>query len=404
MDVAARMEVIRELCSFEGRRTGTDAERRAGNWLGERLRAGGRAAEVEPIYVHPQVGLVHGLHCALGFAGSLIAIAAPPVGFAIVLVTSVSMYLDLNARFYLLRRIFFRRASQNVVSPGKRPNAPARLILTAHYDAARTGAFFEPKRLARFSRLAASVPFPLGPFRIAFWSFALLLPILGLRMAGVDSPALSLVQLPPTLILLGALFLLVDIELSDVVPAANDNASGVATTLSLAEELDADPLQNLDVWVVLPGAEESLLEGMRAFLRSHRKELDRDRTYFLNIDCVGGGELRYVTGQGLAVTYALDRRLAELCAAVASADREDGNRYRAEPVVHPLASDALAVRLAGFPVADLTMLAPGTMFPPNYHRMEDRPSAIDPEALDRAHGFALDLIRQLDREAGRRLA
>ena len=35
--------------------------------------------------------------------------------------------------------LFFRRASQNVVSPGANPEAPARLLLVAHYDAARTG-------------------------------------------------------------------------------------------------------------------------------------------------------------------------------------------------------------------------------------------------------------------------
>ena len=397
------MDVIRELCSIEGRRTGTDAERRAADWLAERLRAEGRSADVEPIYVHPQVGLIHGAHCAFGFAGSLIAIAAPPVGFAIVLATAVSMYLDLNARFYLLRRLFFRRASQNVVSPGKRPGAPARLFLTAHYDVARTGALFHPKRVARFSRVAERLPFPIGPLRIAFWSLAALLPILGLRMAGIDSNVVSLIQLLPTLILLGWVFLLVDVELSDIVPGANDNASGVATALALAGELDETPLENLDVWVLLTGGEESGFEGMRAYLRAHRKKLDTDRTYFLNLDSIGGGRLRYVTSEGLAVSYALDRRLIELCAAVASADREDGNRYGAEPINYPFASDALAVRLAGYAVADLTMLAPGTMFPANYHRMDDRPSAIDPAALDRAHGFALDLIRQLDRDAGRRL-
>ncbi len=48
MDVAARLQVIRELCSFEGRLAGTDAERRAGNWLAERLRDDGRRVEVEP--------------------------------------------------------------------------------------------------------------------------------------------------------------------------------------------------------------------------------------------------------------------------------------------------------------------------------------------------------------------
>src|SRR4051794_27307566 len=212
------MDVIRELCSFEGRLAGTDAERRAANRLANRLREIGRRAEIEPTYVHPQYALVHATHCALGFAASLLAIVQPAIGFAIVLATAVSMYLDLNARFYLLRRLFFRRASQNVVSRGKRPEAPARLLLTAHYDVARTGALFEPKRLARLSRIAQRLPFPFGPFRVAFWSLAILLPILGLRMAGVDSAALSLIQLPPTLALLVGVFLLVDVELSDIVP------------------------------------------------------------------------------------------------------------------------------------------------------------------------------------------
>src|SRR3954462_4169324 len=128
------MEVINELCSFEGRRAGTAAERRAANWLAQRLRDRGRRAVIEPTYVHPQYGLVHALHCALGFAGSLVAILQPAVGFGMVLVAALSLYLDLNGRFSPPRRIFFRRASQNVVARGKKPDAPARVFITAHYD------------------------------------------------------------------------------------------------------------------------------------------------------------------------------------------------------------------------------------------------------------------------------
>src|ERR687896_747574 len=52
MDSAGRMEIVRELCSFERRLTDTDAERRAANRLAERLRELGRTPEVEPIHVH----------------------------------------------------------------------------------------------------------------------------------------------------------------------------------------------------------------------------------------------------------------------------------------------------------------------------------------------------------------
>ncbi len=237
--------------------------------------------------MHPQFALAQAAHCVLGFAGSLLAIVSPPAGFALVLVTAVSMYLDLNARLYVVRRLFFRRASQNVVSPGPRADAPARLFLCAHYDAARTGPFFRPRTIARFARLDRLSPLPLGPFRILFWSLAALLPILGARMAGIDSILISVLQLVPTLILLIGILMLVDLELSDVVPGANDNASGVATVLSLAEELAASPPENLDVSILLTGGGECLMEGMRGFLRAHRKELDRETTYFLNIEAAG---------------------------------------------------------------------------------------------------------------------
>jgi Peptidase family M28 len=246
------MEIIRELCSFEGRLAGTDAERRAANRAAERLRELGRKAEVEPTYVHPQYGLVHALHCLLGFAGSLVAIELPELGFGLVLAAATSMYLDLNYRLYLVRSLFFRRASQNVVSRGGRADAPGRLIVCAHVDAGHSGAVYTPKRARRAARLRQRFPW-LGPFRLLFWSLAALLPLLGARMAGIDSDAISVLQLPSTLILLLGIFALVEIELSPVVPGANDNASGVATALSIAQELEAEPPENLDVWFVLDG-------------------------------------------------------------------------------------------------------------------------------------------------------
>ncbi len=395
------MDVIRELCSFENRLAGSDAERRAANWLAMRLRDGGRRAEIEPTYVHPRYGLVHAAHCALGFAGSLLAIVQPAIGFAIVLATAVSMYLDLNYRVYLVRRLFFRRASQNVISPGGRPGAPARVFLCAHYDAARTGAAFDPKQVARGARFAARLPLPIGPFRILFWSLAILLPILGARMAGIDSGLISLLQLFPTLILLVGVFLLTDIELSDVVPGANDNASGVATVLSLADELSANPPAHLDVWVLLTGAEECLQEGMRSFVRAHRGDLDRETTYFVNVDTVGRGNVRFEAGAGWVVTYQLNRRLVELCNAIATADREDSNRYKARPLVHGVAGDSMPPRIAGFPATAISCRNDLNYVPGN-HTPDDTPERVDPAALDRAHGFALELVRALDRDVGRR--
>jgi hypothetical protein len=319
----------------------------------------------------------------------------PVLGFALVLFAATSMYLDLNGRFYLLRRAFFRRASQNVVSGGGRADAPARLLLIAHLDAAKTGYAYAPKRMRRLNR------FPLSPSRLVFWSAAFLVPVLATRAAGVDSELVSLIQLPPTLVLLIAIFALVDIELSDVVPGANDNASGVAVAISLGEELASEPAENLEVWVVLTGAGEALAEGMRAFVRSRRKQFDPRSTYVVDLVSLGAGDVRFVTGEGPAVTYELGSRLTELATAIAEADAEQANRFRAVAIRHGAGSDALPARLAGWPATTIACIEPGAALPAHYHLPTDLPDSIDPEALDRAHDFALELIRRLDRDLGR---
>jgi Peptidase family M28 len=390
------MEIIRELCSFEGRGPGTDAERRAANVLAARLRGIGRPARIEPFFCHPQYAIVHLVHAALGIAGSLLATLEPAVGFGLVFLAAVSTYLDLNTRLYLVRSLIFRRASQNVVSPGDRPDAPARLVLIAHYDAARTGFIFS-KASTRIRRLPERVRLGLGPFRIFFWAgLAPLLPILGARMGGLDATWLSAVQAVPTIVLIVAAFLLIDIALSEIVPGAYDNASGVAAVLAAAEELTANPPENLDLWVLLAGSEESFCEGSRAFVRAHRKEFDRQSTAFVNVDSVSYGGVAYEISQGAVISLPHDPQLIELCQALSTAGAGE-----ARPIRHPLLDDALPPRVRRLRSITIRTTDSDGNLAPWYHTHEDTPERADPAALTRATEFVVALARLLDREAGR---
>jgi hypothetical protein len=389
------MEVVRDLCSFEGRGPGTDAERRAANMLAGRLRAIGRKGQIEPFFCHPQYAIVHLIHAAMGVAGSLLATVQPAIGFTLVFLAAVSTYLDVNTRLYLVRSLLFRRVSQNVVSPGDRPNAPARLVLIAHYDAARTGFIFS-KASNRIRRLPERVRLGLGPFRLFFWAgLAPLLPILGARMAGLDPSWLSAIQAIPTIVLIVAAFLLIDIALSDIVPGAYDNASGVAAVVSAADELTANPPENLDVWVLLAGSEESFCEGSRAFVRARRKELDRRTTCFLNVDSVSYGGPAYEISQGAVISLNHDPELIELCEALSSAG------VAAKPIRHPLLDDALPPRIRRMRSITVRTTDPEGNLAPWYHTHDDVPDRVDGEALTRATEFLIALARLLDRETGR---
>jgi hypothetical protein len=395
VDSTERLEVIRELCSFKERGPGTDAERRAANMLAGRLRGIGRRAEIEPFFTHPEYAIVHLIHAAMGVAGSILATVQPAAGFALVLLAAVSTYLDLNTRLYLVRSLLFRRASQNVVSQGDRPDAPSRLILMAHYDAARTGYVFS-KGANRTRKLPERTRLALGPFRIFFWlGLAPLLPILGARMAGLDATWLNALQAVPTIVLIVSGFLFIDIALSEIVPGAYDNASGIAAVLTAAEELTANPPENLDVWVVLAGSEESFCEGSRAFVRSHRKDFDRATTAFVNVDSVSSGGVAYEISQGPVISLPHDPQLIELCEALSAAGQT------ARPIRHPVLDDAMAARVRRFRAITLRTTDEDGNLAPWYHTHDDTPDRVDPDALTRASDFVVSLARLLDREAGR---
>ncbi len=140
----ARLE-IEELVGFEGRIAGSDAERRAADHLAGRLRELGREAQIEPITVHPNWALTHLIHALLAIAGSLVAVASPPIGALIAAFAALSTLGDLTGTLFLVRRLTGRRASQNVLSreDGGKPGV---VVLVAHYDAARGGSIFSSPR------------------------------------------------------------------------------------------------------------------------------------------------------------------------------------------------------------------------------------------------------------------
>jgi hypothetical protein len=393
---------IEALVGFEGRWPGTDAERRAARHLEERLRALGRDAEIEPTSVWPNWPITHAIHALLAIVGSVLSVTAPFPAALLVLFAAISAFGDLTGSFYLVRRLTGRRASQNVVSR-EDSRKSGTLILSAHYDAARSGAIFSSRASERRAVLGKLIRRPVGPFEPFFWSIMVVLVCVGLRLFEIEALALTIVQFIPTVVLIVSVPLLIDVALSGIVPGASDNASGVATVLHLAERFGGE-LEDFDVWVVFPGAEEALLLGMRSFVRRHKKRLDATRTIFLNVDIAGNGTVRWMTKEGLVFAYPYHPALIELCEQIAEeeVDYED-DRFGARAMVSRQATDALAARTAGFPAMTITCRN-ALDYPPHYHQHTDTPANVDPEALERAYGFCCELIERIDERIGPQIA
>jgi hypothetical protein len=381
VDAAAEIE---SLVAFENRQPGSDAERRAANHLAERLGDIGRTATTEPILVWPRWYLTHLIHVLLAIAGSAVSVGSALAGTILVAIALVSTLGDLTGRLLLVRRITGRRASQNVVSRDEPRSRPGTIVLTAHYDSGRAA-----------GAIARAQGRPAGPALVV--ALALLLVTTAARLAGLHNVVLEIVQFLPTVALIVSVPFLADIALTGATPGANDNASGVATVLRLAERYQ-DELDHMDVWVVLPGAQEGGALGMRAWLKAHRRELNSRAAVVLNVDEVGAGTVRFTTKDGPLVALRVHRQLLALCRQLEEEDREDP-RYHAEAGAGRAASDAYAARARGLPAVTISSKPA-----PHHHQPTDTPENIDPQALERVFGFCSELIELIDEEIGPEIA
>ena len=380
-------EEIRGLLEFEGRGPGTDAERRAAKHLRARLESIGRSAETDPVWIRANWPLAWTGYVLFGVVASVISTAAAIAGAVIGGAALLAALADLSGRVHSGRLLTGRRGSQNVLSRESR-DLPGTLVLVAHYDAPRSGfAFGPPARVGR----------RIGPFRPVVLALALVFLTAVGRAAGADSAALTAVQFAATVVLIVALPLLIDIVLSATVPGANDNASGVATALRLAERYGED-LEHFDVWVLLTGGEEALGEGMREWMRRHRRELDPSATIFLNVDTVGHGSVRYARREGPILPAPAHPRLVELCEQIAGEDAEE-ERYGVRATTIRAPTDAVAARRARFPAITVTC-RDERGDAPDIHRHTDTADRIDAVAMERAFGFCSELIELIDERIG----
>lgn len=397
------MEALREiegLVAFEGRGPASEGERQAADHLADRLRSLGREVELEQAAVYPNVALTHALHALLAIVGAIVAIELSGIGLLIVLIAAISAFGDLSGQFLLLRRLTGRRRTVNVVSP-ESGDKVGRIVLMAHYDASHGGAVFGRRLTERKATLGRLVRRPIGLFEVMFYAILVVLVATLLRLMKMENLLLSLVEFIPLIILIAAVPLLLDVALNRPVPGANDNASGVATVLRLAEKHGGE-LEHFDLWVLLPGAEEAHAAGSRAWVRAHKDTLDPRTTIFLNVDEVGHGTVRYVTREGLLISTPYHPTLIALAEGIAQEDEDEG-RFGARALVSRSTSDAFSARAKNLPA--ITITCRGSLdYTPHHHQHTDTVERIDAAALERAFGFASLMIERIDAEVGEELA
>jgi peptidase M28-like protein len=347
-------------------------EREAAQWLAERLHAAGCGRVVledEPSWgAFPPTVIALG---ALGVTAAALAMRGRRVLGAAAATTSLLGLVDevQNGPRVVRRALRRRRTTVNVVATAGDPHADRTLVVLAHHDAPQTGMFFDQT----WQRTAWQIaPRFIGGLKTPppQWWPGVAFPLL--TLAGIVTGSRRPLRAALALGLAGT-GAIAEIARSPTVPGANDNLSGVAGLVALAELVHAHPIAGVRLLMVSCGAEETLQDGIRAFLARHGAELDRDRTWFLNLETVGSPHLGLMEAEGPVwmeeYTDPAFRDLVARAAARVGVEMERGLRARAS-------TDSIIPSRAGYPTATLTSTTPWRALA-NYHLLSDTPDNVD---------------------------
>ena len=390
-------EVVETLAPID-RTPCSPGERQAADWLAARLGsvAGVEVAlEDEPSWgTFPPTATGLGL---LGIAGAALVLRGGRLTGALLAAGAYAGILDeaQNGPRILRRLVRRRRTTVNLiarigqqldVAESERPQAGT-LVVLAHHDAPQTGFLFDQTLQRRIHELAPQLleRFKTPPPQ---WWVGLAGPLCTVAAAVTGRRGFARAALA-----VGALgtAIVADVWRNDTVPGANDNLSGAAALLGLAELLRARPVPGLRVLLVCCGAEETLQDGVRAFLARHRHELDPARTSFVNLDTVGSPHLVMLEAEGpVWMESYTGPWLRDLLADRAEAlgiELHRGFRARAS-------TDSVIPSRAGYPTATLVSMT-NWRSPANYHLPSDIPANLDYATVAEATRLVYELAQTL---------
>jgi hypothetical protein len=365
-------------------------EREAAEWLARRFEQAGCfdvRMEDEPSWGTFPANVV--TVSAVGLAGAALSLAGRRITGAMLTVLSLLGLADeaQNGPRILRRLIRRRQQTVNVVAKTGDPHAQRVLVMLGHHDAAQTGIIFDQSMVkaahARFPEFIEARKQPPPQ-----WWIGAAAPLLVL--AGSVLRRRSLIAAGAGLGAAGAA-LIADIGRNPTVPGANDNLSGVAVLMAVAEALNDRPVEGLQVWLVSAGAEETMQDGIRAFFDRHGSELRERAVACLNYDTVGSPNLGMLEGEGpLWMEKYKGKWFRDLIERVA---REHGIALE-RGLTARSSTDSVISNRAGLPTTCLVSLTDYRTLA-NYHLPSDTPENLDYDTVASAASLGEAVAREL---------
>jgi hypothetical protein len=298
----------------------------------------------------------------------------------------VAVILELSGLANPLRWLLPKGCSQNVharLQP--RGEVKRQVVLVAHLDTNHTPLLNSSHTWELVFRWLLPASFAGTIVLIALMATWLVAP----------GPVFRMLALLPAGVFLTACILMLQADLTPYTVGADDNASAVGVTLSIASRLVRQPLSHTEAWFLLDGCEEVALYGAEAFARRHGGQLRQ--ALWIVLDSLGGagGRLRFTGSETLLLTIRSDPELFRIFSEAAEAHPE----LCAGPL--PLKTGANATdgsALARHRLRQIALVAPG---PPGnelleLHRLSDDLDHLDGDLLECSEKFIWEVLQKID--------
>ncbi len=274
--------------------------------------------------------------------------------------------------------------SDNIIGHIKAPNQPPRrtVFIMSHYDT-KSQTFPIILRIVLYTLGAIG-----GIITVMLVLFSALIYI-------INSTILIPLAIPFYMaVVFGACLFLLNLNMTgNKSIGATDNGSAVATQVAIIRNLLDHPPTNTDVYFLATSAEEIGLFGAISFIKNHEAEFDKETTYFLNYEMIGGyGKLQLLTKYGIPPKSACTE-MADILLEIAKEKNLDlGTQYLPTGAM----SDDLPIQKRGFKTL-LVESGDGKVLK-SIHTPKDNMELITKESLRNAIILGFEFVQIIDKK------
>jgi len=287
--------------------------------------------------------------------------------------TSTEIKLSKNERYNF--------STENIFVNLKSKNSKGKVVFIGHWDS--KSQTFPPS-----TRIAIFLIFIFGSLIIYLLYF--ILSILKIFMS-LNIPIISNVLLDICIIIASVGALNYFNKTSNKSNGAFDNAAAVGTIIELARYYKENPIDNIDLVFLSTGSEELNLGGAVHFIKRYKNEFEKNSTFFINLDLIGGSEAIRLT-----TSYGIPRKISSVKLNNLFINSAEELKIKIKDIYSPSGvwSDFMPIVQEGFEACWIGS-EPGLKF---VHTINDNMNLVSKEGIKNALFLCKDVIEKLDKE------